>query len=106
MHLSKRPRIGQSTDNFKPEIKKEFENKTMLFITNKLSYDSILKEVESVVTQKQVHQKAYHLLTTQMIVHNSIPLVIMFELENIDFTFTFESKRGNVFYYEFNGLMK
>lgn len=98
MHLEKRPRIASKYN----EATKNTElDPTRLFITNKFEFDSELARIDKVMIQKKVHQMAYNMLKIGVNVHNSVPFMIVFDLDEVNFSFQFEGKKGNFYYYKF-----
>lgn len=81
-----------------------------LFITNKEYFESIFDDFNSTSTSigsKSIHLSAYNTLFKSVELENSIPINLVIDYdENGVAIFDFITKKGDIYFYTFNGTAK
>ena len=84
-----------------------------LFVTNKdeftQKFDKLVEECPdhrlSYYNSKQIHKKAFNLLSLSIDIHGVIPLVLLphySEFGEGQVIFDFQTKKGDIYYYEYS----
>jgi hypothetical protein len=79
-----------------------------LFITNKEYFESIFDDFNSTsIGSKSIHLSAYNTLFKSVELENSIPINLVIDYdENGVAIFDFITKKGDIYFYTFNGTAK
>lgn len=85
-----------------------------LFITNKSDFEKVFDEPyrfentnRNPLTSKQIHQKAFAILSKSIDIDHSIPLIITtsYDYGDGDVILDFINKRDDIYYYEYSGTV-
>jgi hypothetical protein len=80
-----------------------------LYITNKREFDKEFEQNDfnrNCLNQKQIHQKAFTLLSKKLTSDFSVPLQILVKFNDVDeCVFNFENKNGRIYNYSFGGII-
>jgi len=79
-----------------------------LFITNKEQFESVFDDFNSTsFGSRSIHLSAYNTLFKSIELENSIPITLMVNYDNDGIAiFDFITKKGDIYFYTFNGTAK